>query len=127
MRISDWSSDVCSSDLLGVAHRGAVPFAVAHLPAIACRELDRLDGDRIVDAETAGDLGRGDDRAGCAVRHAAAIEQAKRLGAHRRLPDRFYPHRLAPLRLGVQRALGVPLPAELPHHPITVPPRPPTD
>src|SRR3546814_14615504 len=44
---------------LGVAHRGAVPFAVAHLPAIACRELDRLDGDRIVDAETAGDqIGR---------------------------------------------------------------------
>src|SRR3546814_16416462 len=108
MRISDWSSDVCSSDLLGVAHRGAVPFAVAHLPAIACRELDRLDGDRIVDAETAGDLGRGDDRAGCAVRHPAAIEQAKRIGDPRPPQDRFYSHPLRQTSHGGHRPNGVP-------------------
>src|SRR3546814_8457418 len=77
MRISDWSSDVCSSDLLG--HRGvARPSArfvvrrneaqreIVETPGMACEQ--RLDPDRLARApedradQPARQMHRGDDR-----------------------------------------------------------------
>ena len=55
----------------------AVPGAILHLPAVAGRELHRLDGDGIGDAESARDVRRRDDRAGGAVRDAAAIVRGR--------------------------------------------------
>src|SRR3546814_7670723 len=58
MRISDWSSDVCSSDLLLLAERsvvegyrveGPIIFDVHLLPLIGCLLLARLDSDSPVD------------------------------------------------------------------------------
>src|SRR3546814_2129944 len=42
MRISDWSSDVCSSDLRATAQDGVVKLAVAHLAAANQLALQRL-------------------------------------------------------------------------------------
>src|SRR3546814_19002897 len=68
MRISDWSSDVCSSDLVGgvvVAWAGVaaafIAAAVCYLPLIVvmilwkrAREIQRLPPERLVEATIAG-------------------------------------------------------------------------
>src|SRR3546814_9229360 len=41
MRISDWSSDVCSSDLIGQVHRDELPRDV--LRGLVGQEMDALD------------------------------------------------------------------------------------
>ena len=63
----------------------AVPGVVLRLQAVRHRDLQRLDGDHILLAEAPGDLRRGDDGAGRAVAHAAAVVEAERLGHHRRI------------------------------------------
>src|SRR3546814_1819637 len=60
MRISDWSSDVCSSDLMKIA---AVPARCLHFPPVRGDELQRLDRHNIPLAQAARDFRGGDDGA----------------------------------------------------------------
>src|SRR3546814_9265433 len=66
MRISDWSSDVCSSDLIGVADQLLLPVvaqaAVLFLGDAAQRRAERQDREQLVDlllvlGEDVGDRG----------------------------------------------------------------------
>src|SRR3546814_3674222 len=47
MRISDWSSDVCSSDLLGIDQNVGDILYVAHLPLTAPHFEQRIVGGRL--------------------------------------------------------------------------------
>ena len=58
----------------------AVPGVVLRFQAVGDGDLQGLDRDEILLAEALGDLGRGDDGAGRAVAHAAAIIKAERFG-----------------------------------------------
>src|SRR3546814_4673078 len=72
MLISDWSSDVCSSDLQGFqgyrARIGSVPKLCRHLPETGCREAQRE-----------GPLPRGENTRGC---REVAGERYGNIGPH---------------------------------------------
>src|SRR3546814_9665977 len=70
MRISDWSSDVCASDLADAAAAGAAVFVVG------------LDAVRDGAARAAG---RGDDRAALVGDRPAAVGRARAVIPHQRL------------------------------------------
>src|SRR3546814_18968055 len=59
MRISDWSSDVCSSDLAGQRHEAAgdVDVAAGQREGVHHRRIEYREGER-----RAGELGAGDQR-----------------------------------------------------------------
>ena len=99
---------------------GAVPGAVAHLPAVARGKLHRLDGHGIAAPEPARDVRGRDDRAGGAVGHAAAVVEAKRVGDHRRLENRLHVDRLAQMRARVLRRVLMALPAHMRHRALEV-------
>src|SRR3546814_4020888 len=76
MRISDWSSDVCSSDLRGGVLAAAAPFTlegnlliVDHGMGLSsaflhCQRLDVKLGDRVVQGQRLGKIGRATCREG---------------------------------------------------------------
>ena len=93
----------------------AVPGVVLRLETVRHRHLQRLDGDHVLLAEAPGDLRRGDDGAGGAVAHPAAVEQAQRLG-HRRCVEHGVDRDLvAQVRLGIARAVVVALDRDVRH------------
>src|SRR3546814_20164876 len=47
MRISDWSSDVCSSDLEGTGHADALALTAGELVRIALRIQARVEADQL--------------------------------------------------------------------------------
>src|SRR3546814_1269977 len=89
MRISDWSSDVCSSDLLAVVaqpdpHRGQVdrgePLAAQNAAAAGGGEAGRLQGERHGPAQAA-------EATAARQRVAKLVLQDYRQGLPVRLPD----------------------------------------
>src|SRR3546814_4726974 len=56
VRISDWSSDVCSSDLFAVLGNAAVELAVADVGAVAAVEDLDVAAVELLDDSVAGDL-----------------------------------------------------------------------
>ncbi len=98
----------------------AVPGAILHFPAMAGAQLNRLYRDRIGDAEPAGDVGRGDNRRGRAIGDAAAVEEAQRVGNHRRLENGVDVDGLAQMRLRIQCRVLMALPAHMRHRALEV-------
>ena len=88
---------------------GAVPGIVLRLDAVRHRELQRLDADDVGLAEAARDFRRRDDGASRPVRHAAAVEEAQRLGDDRRAEHLLHRHLVLQMRLGIARAVVVAL------------------
>src|SRR3546814_4365599 len=73
MRISDWSSDVCSSDLVDVVHR-AVELVGTRLGHGIDRGADGIGGDVVIgDLDVVGGDGIHRDRA-AGVGHAVAVQ-----------------------------------------------------
>src|SRR3546814_8523469 len=52
MRISDWSSDVCSSDLIADTRSSAVAAARSHNPGLVLADIQLADGSSGIDAVT---------------------------------------------------------------------------
>ena len=98
----------------------AVPARMTHLDAVRRRELQGLDRDHVALAERARDLGRRDDRARGAVADAAAVEQAERVGDHRRSEYLFDRDAVAQVRLRVLGAVLVALPRDVRHRALEV-------
>ena len=98
---------------LGCNARGvkitAVPGIVLALQPVRQRKLQRLHSDDVLLAHRLRNFRRRDDGAGRTVGHAAAIEQAERLGNHRRVQALFFGDGLLQMRLGILRAVGVAL------------------
>src|SRR3546814_9094873 len=85
MRISDWSSDVCSSDLAGVdaCHVGAPPLAATAPVALQARQALQPQGVGAVEVECeharAGGRGHGDElAAGRSEEHPSEIKSLLR-------------------------------------------------
>ncbi len=87
----------------------AVPGIVLALESVRQRQLQSLDGNRVLLPHRTGDFRRRDDGAGRAVRHAAAIEEPKRFGNHRRIEALLLGDRLLQVRLGILGPVGVTL------------------
>src|SRR3546814_16868681 len=84
MRISDWSSDVCSSDLAGAERRGQADVGqVGHQHVLRARRLQRAD-----DGHLRGDRAT-DDRL-----------RLLRVGHHREHIDGYAPHAVQRVRVG---------------------------
>src|SRR3546814_20265633 len=89
MRISDWSSDVCSSDLQQVGGEQAGPQPPPEMPAVAAlgrppRALQRVDvehQEHAEDAEVVVDVAEVDDAARDRLEARAAAQKLQRLAA----------------------------------------------
>ena len=87
----------------------AIPRIMLTFETIGDRQLHGLHSDDIVLAQCLGDFGCGDDSRRRTVRHAAAVEQAKWFGNHRRIHHLFFGDGFLQMGLRVQRAIGVAL------------------
>ena len=106
---------------LGRGHKVvAVPFVVAHLLSAAESQLQRFDGDEIGLAQSPGDLGRGDDGAGCPVADAAAVEQPQWVGDDGGGHHLVDGDGLSQMGLGIQGGVGVALGRDVGHGPLQV-------
>src|SRR3546814_17817914 len=126
MRISDWSSDVCSSDLRAVRHR---PQRDQHLPRLHARQprrLHRRTGHQDVPCLA--------QRAGLGARHPPPLPATAPRHPAASLPGN-HPPRPDPTVLQPHLphlAVTTPLAPPVPHHPLppplllplTLPPRP---
>src|SRR3546814_18743143 len=95
MRISDWSSDVCSSDLIPIGVRPLAPRAARSEPLMLIRGVrpdlidEHLEPQRVCVGDQRVEIReRAEDRVDLAVIGAVITEIGHRRGIERRQPDR---------------------------------------